>query len=805
MSTQKPATRFKDPMAVREAEKYEHPVPSREAVLACLAEAGEPLSFQHLTALLGVEGERDLDAFGRRLRAMERGGQLLKNRRGRYGLIDKMDMVHGTVSGHADGFGFLIPDPDEGGEDLFLSPKEMRKVLHGDRVVGRVTGVDARGRREGAIIEVLEHRHSSVVGRYSSENGMGFIEPDDKRVSQDILIPPGAVGDARHGQMVVAAITQQPTARQRALGRIVEVLGDHMAPGMEIEVIMRRYELPQHWPADVLEEGRALGTNVPEAAIQEKGRHDLRRLPLVTIDGADAKDFDDAVYCERRGKGWRLFVAIADVSHYVTPDSALDREAYHRGTSVYFPGRVIPMLPEALSNGLCSLMPDVDRLCMVCEMDISARGQIQAYRFHKGVMRSQARLTYSQVAAMLVDKDAALRERYHTLLPHLEELYQLYKMLHKVRLARGSVDFDLPETRIVFDTHKKIERIVPVERNDAHRLIEECMLAANICAAEFLNKHKVPAPYRIHAGPSEDKLRNLREFLFELGLKLGGGGAPSAKDYSKLLQGIAGRAEARLVQTVMLRSLSQAVYSPDNIGHFALAFPRYTHFTSPIRRYPDLMVHRSIKAIVDGKGGRGSLVKRALKGMLGRSLAADAFGEVKIKAEHCSMTSRRADEASWDVIKWLKTEYMMERMGEEFEGLISGVTNFGIFVELKDVFVEGLVHITALGNDYYHFDPVHHRLTGERTRQTFRLADEVSVRVARVDLDEARIDFDLTGRKERPRRNVAARKKAKSKKSTAKAQAARTEKPPRKVRRGKTAAKKAKAQGKKSGRKRTRR
>ena len=732
MSTRK-GPPFDDPMASREAARYEFPVPSREAVLALLTERGEPLGYDEIAGALGVTQERDHEAFSRRLRAMERDGQLIKNRRDRYGLPEKMDMVRGRVIGHADGFGFLVPD--EGGADLFLPPREMRQVLHGDRVLARVAGIDQRGRREGVVVQVLERGRQSVVGRYVASERMGFIVAADKRVAQDIAVPPGEENGARDGQIVVAQIVQSPTRRTGPVGRVVEVLGEHMAPGMEIQVAIRAHDIPHEWPPAVLEEAGRFALDVPAHAIA--GRTDLRSMPLVTIDGEDARDFDDAVYCERDGRGWRLLVAIADVSYYVTPGSALDREAYQRGNSVYFPKHVVPMLPEALSNVLCSLNPDVDRLCMVCDMRLSAKGEVKDYRFYEAVMRSQARLTYTKVAAMLVRGDMELRRQYAPLVPHLEDLYAVFKLLHAARERRGAVDFDLPETLIQFDEQRKIQRIVPLERNDAHRLIEECMLAANVCAADLLKANKVPAPYRIHEGPTLEKLNELKQFLFELGLSLGGGDSPKAPHYAKLLAAVAKRPDARLIQTVLLRSLSQAVYSPDNVGHFALGYEHYAHFTSPIRRYPDLLVHRAIKDIVQGRPHPVSL------------------DQARQQGEHCSMTERRADDATREVVRWLKAEYMMDHIGEEFDGIISGVTEFGVFVELRDIYVDGLVHVTALGNDYYHFDPAKHRLLGERTRVAFRLGDPLRVRVVRVDLDEAKIDFELAATAASPRPSPA--------------------------------------------------
>lgn len=720
----KKTARDLDPYRAREAKKYDNPIPSREYIKDLVAHYGAPLTLTDLAEQLNLSEEDDLEALRRRLNAMERDGQLVRNRRGAFCLVNSKDLIVGRVIGHPDGFGFL--KPDEGGDDLFLSPRQMRALLHNDRAVVRVIGVDRRNRREGALVEVLEHNNHEVVGRLYQEAGVGFVVPDNKRLHQDIVIPEKGLSGACHGQMVVAKIIEQPTARSQPIGQIIEVLGDHMAPGMETDIAIRTYELPVEWPEAVTEEVAAFSKEVDEAAKQ--GRVDLRKLPLVTIDGADARDFDDAVYCELKPKGWRLLVCIADVSSYVKPGKGLDEEARVRGNSVYFPDRVIPMLPEVLSNGLCSLNPKVDRLCMTCELYIDQQGRITRSRFFEAVMCSHARLTYDEVAAMIVDRDPKLRRRHADLLTHLHELYALYKVLHQTRSVRGAIDFDTTETRILFNKEQKVERIVPVQRNDAHRLIEECMLAANVAAAKFLKRKRLPALYRIHEGPPEQKLTDLREFLSELGLRLPGGKKPTAKDYAKLLDSVQGRPDTHLIQTVLLRSLAQAVYSPDNIGHFGLAYPVYTHFTSPIRRYPDLLVHRALKHLL--AGGTAEDFEYPLP-------------KLQVLGEQCSNTERRADEATRDATDWLKCEYMLDKVGEEFDGIITSVNSFGVFVELDQIYVDGLVHITALDNDYYHFDPVGHRLTGERSGRVYRLGDLIRIKVAAVNLDDRKIDFVL--------------------------------------------------------------
>ena len=714
-----------DPFSSREAEKYDNPIPSREFILEILKQNDRPLTRRQIGKLLGLAGEEQTEALRRRLRAMERDGQLLRNRKSAYGVMSKMNLVTGRIMGHQDGFGFLIPD--EGGEDLFLGQREMQVALHGDRAVARVTGIDRRGRKEGAIVEIIKHANERIVGRLHSDTGIYYLIPNNRRISQDILIPPDQLMSAQAGQIVEIEITAHPNRHRSPLGKVVTVLGDHMAPGMEIDIALRDFELPHAWSPEAIEQTESYGDTIPAAAINN--RLDLRNMPLVTIDGEDARDFDDAVHAEAlEDGGWRLWVAIADVSYYVTPNSPLDQDAQERGTSVYFPSQVIPMLPEALSNGLCSLNPNVDRLCMVCEMTIDVDGQVISHQFHQGVMNSKARLTYTQVAAILVDSDTSLRSEYKAVLPGLETMHQLFQAMLNARQQRGAIDFELTETQFLFDSKRKIEAIVPRERNEAHRLIEEFMVAANVSAAQFLLSKALPALYRVHETPSAEKLSGLREFLGELGLMLGGGDEPSPRDYATLLQAAQQRQDAHLLQTVMLRSMKQAVYHPDNVGHFGLALEAYAHFTSPIRRYPDLLVHRAICHLINNKKINKWPYSHEDMVQLG---------------EHCSMASRRADEATRDVSDWLKCEFMQDHVGESYDGVISGVTGFGLFVELNDIYIEGLVHITALKNDYYEFDANGHRLMGERTRQSYRLADKISVKVVRVDLDEKKIDLEL--------------------------------------------------------------
>lgn len=744
-----------DPHAEREAARYENPIPSREAILTLLTEADRPLNHNQIARDLDLEEHEQVEALRKRLRAMERDGQLMVNRRGSYGLVDKMNLQHCRVQGHRDGYGFAMPVNE--GEDIYLSSRQMQFVFDGDEVLIAITGTDRRGRPEGTIVEVVHRGTSSIVGRYEEDGGIGYVIPEHNRLTQRILIPPAGKGDALSGQIVTAEITDYPTRHLGAKGRISEVLGDHLDPGLEIDVAIRAHNIPWEWPEEVLEEAAALEGEPREEDKQH--RVDLRKLPFVTIDGEDAKDFDDAIYCEKKLRGWRLWVAIADVSHYVAPGSALDDEAAQRGNSVYFPGRVVPMLPEVLSNGLCSLKPGVDRLAMVCEMDLSSSGKLGKFRFYEGIIHSHARLTYTQVGEVLAK--GSHPEVPAARVKDLQRLHKLYGILRAARENRGAIDFETTETRIIFDENRKIEAIVPVVRNDAHKLIEECMLCANVAAARFYEETGLPVLYRVHEGPTAEKLENLRKFLGELGLDLRGGEKPSPEDYCRLLDEVEGRDDANIIQVMLLRSLSQAVYQPENEGHFGLHFQAYAHFTSPIRRYADLLVHRGIRHVIRSKQ-RCALVKRQ-RGAVPLPKAKIfpyEMPEMVAHGLHCSMTERRADDATRDVESWLKCEYLTDHVGDEFDGVIAAVTNFGIFVELSDLYIEGLVHISALPADYYNFDTAKMRLVGERSGRAFAMGGKVRVQVARVDLDDKKIDLELL-EAEPPRKRAGASKSGK--------------------------------------------
>ncbi|MDP3843489.1 MAG: ribonuclease R [Oxalobacteraceae bacterium] len=736
--------------------QFPYIIPSREDILGILRSASASLDAQSIALSLGVKSG-ELDGLIRRLKAMERDGQIKPDQNGCYQLENQPSFILGRVSGHRDGYGFLIPE--DGSADVFLPEKEMQKVLNGDRVQLKIVGTDRRGRPEGSIVEVVERANTYIIGRLLNENGVWIVVPEDKRIGQDILLA-GSLGKAKSGQIVSVVLTEQPSRYSQPAGKIVEVLGDIDDPGMEIEIAVRKFGVPHVFSAVATKLAAKLSTEVLAADLAD--RVDLRDIPLVTIDGEDARDFDDAVYCEPvkigRSNGFRLIVAIADVSHYVKPNDALDKDALERSTSVYFPRRVIPMLPEKLSNGLCSLNPDVDRLTLVCDLIVSASGEIKAYQFYPAVMHSAARFTYTEVAEILADTNGLAASQRQSLVPHLLSLDAVYRALLQARKARGAIDFETTETYIVCNPSGKIEKIIPRTRNDAHKIIEECMLGANVCAADLLQRHKHPGTYRIHAGPTEEKLNQLRTFLKQAGLFLGGGDTPSTADYAELMDKIKLRPDAALLQTMLLRSMQQAVYSPDNIGHFGLAYEAYAHFTSPIRRYPDLLTHRAIKAIIQGKryepkGIDASLLNTTLSTSTRRQQVKDkAQGKMKPEANltiwdalgvHCSANERRADEASRDVEAWLKCYFMRDKLGEEFTGTISGVTTFGIFVQLDSLFIEGLVHITELGTDYFKYDEARHELRGERSGKRYQLTDRVLVQISRVDIDARKIDLRL--------------------------------------------------------------
>ena len=723
MSKKNKSLRLEDPQKEREAMFYEKPLPSRELILKVMADQGVPLSILKLNELLEIANDES-EAFNKRIRAMERQGQIMRNRKDDFCISEKLNLIPGRIQGHPDGFGFLIPD--QGGDDIFLSSREMMQVLHNDRVMVQTIGQDRKGRPEGKVIEILERKNETLVGRVVQGQGVTIVAAEDKRINQDFLIPYHFDMDAKPGQIVVIEITAQPSFKSRPMGKVIQILGNYADSGMEIEIALRKHQLPYNFSQETIEIAESFSKKVTEKDF--KGRIDVRDLSLITIDGETARDFDDAVYAESIDKNWRLVVAIADVSFYVQPDKILDKEAFERGNSVYFPRRVIPMLPEALSNGLCSLNPHVDRLCMICDMMIDQQGKVISYKFYPSVMESKARMTYTDVSTLLNETSPELTEKYKAIIPHIKNLESVYKILTKQRHARGAIEFASSETIMIFNDQGKIDRIEPVIRNEAHRIIEECMLAANVCAANFLIEHEHPALYRIHEGPTEERLENLRIFLAEFGFMLAGGDKPSIKDYATVIEKIKGRPDEHLLQTVLLRSMQQAVYSPDNIGHFGLAYEAYAHFTSPIRRYPDLLIHRAIKATLEKK----------------KMPAANWH----VLGQHCSMTERRADDATRDVSSWLKCYYMQDKIGEIYEGTVAGVTSFGLFVSIDGIYIEGLLHVTELGNDYFTYDKARHAMVGERSHAIYRLGDRLKVKLVRVDLELSKIDFSLESHQE---------------------------------------------------------
>lgn len=733
-----------DPFASREAEKYENPVPSREFIIEYLRASTGPLTLEKICSAMELNAPAQVEGMRRRLNAMERDGQLACNRRGGYGTLDKLNLIKGRVIGHPEGYGFVSPSGGDG-QDIYLSSAHMRRVFDGDIVLVRIAGWDRRGRPEGHLVDVVERPTRQIVGRYFRESGINFVRPDNPRISQDIMVPSEHIGLAEPGQIVLTNIVEPPSRKHLPVGHITEVLGDPMAPGLEIEMAIRNYGIPNDWNDAVSLQTEAISGAVPHT----QDRVDLRALPFITIDGEDSCDFDDAVYCapKQRG-GWKLIVAIADVSHYVEVGSKLDEEASNRGNSVYFPNHVVPMLPEKLSNGLCSLVPHQDRYCLACEMHLDSAGEIVRFQFYQATMHSHARMTYTQVAEIIAlgvnGENQTIREQFASITPQVDALYALYEHLRRGRNKRGAIDFDSQETRILFDGQRKISQIVPSERTAAHRLIEECMLCANVCAARLLEKIKVPALYRVHAGPNEERLSALREFLGELGIGLGGGDDPQPEDYQRVLRAVTGRDDARVIQSVMLRSMSQAMYQSENEGHFGLAYEAYTHFTSPIRRYADLLVHRALRSAMlsDKKVAQVQSIEPS-ESANGAIIYPYTAAQLSVIGDSLSVTERRADEATRDVVNWLKCEYLTDRIGDRYGGVVSAVTGFGLFVMLDDLHVEGLIHITALPRDYYSHEAAQHRLIGERTGRVFRLGQKLHVSIARVALDERKIDFEL--------------------------------------------------------------
>ncbi|HJV60032.1 MAG TPA: ribonuclease R [Albitalea sp.] len=659
-----------------------------------------------------------------------------------------MSEVEGTVQGHRDGHGFLVRDDRQ--PDLYLSPQEMRAVLHRDRVKARIIRYDRKGRPEGRVIEILERRKAPIIGRLLHESGIWLVAPEDKRYGQDIMVPKNAIANATAGQVVAIELTEQPSLYSQPMGRVTEVLGEIDDPGMEIEIAVRKYEVPHRFLPETLAEAAALPDKIRAADC--KHRIDLADVPLVTIDGEDARDFDDAVYCEPakvgRANGWRLVVAIADVSHYVKPGEPLDDDAYERATSVYFPRRVIPMLPEKLSNGLCSLNPNEQRLAMVCDMLVTSAGDIHAYQFFPAVICSHARFTYNEVAAILANTRGPEAARRRELVPHLLNLNEVYRALLKARAKRGAVDFETTETQIVCDENGRIEKIVPRVRTEAHKLIEEAMLAANVCAADFISLHDHPCLYRVHEGPTPEKKTLLQNYLKQLGIGLAISDEPTPAEFQAIAEATKDRVDALQIHTMLLRSMQQAIYTAANSGHFGLSYEAYAHFTSPIRRYPDLLVHRVIKALLHGKRyhlstGQLEDAPRARKGAKAAKPSTTELEVWESAGAHCSANERRADEASRDVEAWLKCKFMREHLGEEFAGTVTAVTSFGLFVTLDALYVEGLVHITELGGEYYRFDEVKQELRGERTGVRYAMGARVRVQVSRVDLDGRKIDFRM--------------------------------------------------------------
>jgi ribonuclease R len=718
---QKPSKTKSSAKATKTEKPYKHPIPSRNDLLDMLTDVGKPLKAEPIMEAYGIKGQRMRSLLIEQLQVMVRAGQILENRRGEYCLTAKLDLITGKVSGHRDGFGFVARDDGEP-DDVFLSAREMRSLFDGDRVAIRMVGEDHRGRAQGELVDVLERGTREIAGQFIRERGIGIVIPDNSKLSHRILIPKGEAANAKHGNMVVAEILDYPTQVEQATGRITTVIGVPGEKGIATDIAIHSHAIPFKWPDAVGKQVQDFGADVPEASKQ--GRTELRDVDLITIDGADARDFDDAVFCKKTDNGWRLLVAIADVANYVAVGSALDKEAIVRGTSVYFPDRVVPMLPEVLSNGLCSLNPMVDRLCMVCDMRVSTEGEVSKATFFEGVMKSKARLTYSQVGDFL--SGASETSVPKDLQGSVRDLHDLYKAFAKRRSQRGAIEIDLPQTKFKLNDDGEIDRIEVVPRNDAHRLIEECMIAANVEAAKFLKKHKIPGLYRVHPKPDVDRFNDLRLYLLTLGLKVPHPDHVEPRHFTQLIEQVKDRPDSAAITMAMLRSLTHAEYSPENVGHFGLALKSYAHFTSPIRRYPDLLVHRAIRHIV--RGGKPGKYDYSAKEM-------ERLGAIT------SAHEKRAEEATRDVEAWLKCQYMEGHLGEEFDGVITGVTNFGVFVQITELMTDGLVHVTSLANDYYKYDAGSQRLVGERSGHSYSLGEEMRIRVQRVDMETRKIDF----------------------------------------------------------------
>lgn len=779
----------KDPHTKREAKNYDNPIASREHILDTLERINEPAGFEKLSVDLDCTEEPKTNALKARLQAMVRDGQLVRDRRRHYSIASKVEMKVGKISAHPDGFGFLITD-DKQHEDIYLSFAQMRQVFHGDKALVRLRGVDRRGRIEGEIVEVTERSTRQLVGRLYPLGDAFVLEPLSKRFPQELLVARKDTGGAEGDKIVVVELITQPALHEKARAKVVEILGDHLTPGIEVEIALRNNDIPAEFQSEVIEEADSLPLEVTHEDRQD--RKDLTKIPFVTIDGEDARDFDDAVYCEANSNaGWRLFVAIADVSHYIKPDSPLDESAYDRATSVYFPQYVVPMLPEKLSNGLCSLRPDVERLTMVCEMTISSHGRISGYKFYKGVIKSFARLTYNQVSDFLDGSGKSSSGMDKKVKLNLETLESLYLTLNDRRKERGALDLDTVELDFQFDKEAKLTKIVPKKRLLAHRLIEEAMLCANVCAARFLGSQKSVGLYRVHEPPEVDRVEKLRDFLQTIGIKLGGGDIPSPGDMQKAIEAMQKTGSGPIFQMAILRSLQQAVYQRVNKGHFGLNYKEYAHFTSPIRRYPDLIVHRLIKAVIHSRKKTDKVERFGKPG--GDQKLAYSEEQVDKIGEHTSMAERRADAAVYEVLDWIKCDYLEKHVGDSFEGVVTGVTAFGMFVELKDLYIEGLVHVSTLIGEYFQYDAASLCLTGDRTGYRYSLGDLVKVQVVKVDPEEGKIDFELISHQGSPTRRKAT--KGGSKKIADKGRSKKKKSPVKKSRSSKTG-KKSRGSGK---------